>query len=160
MGAIGVISLAAATNSSPFMEPFRLLAIAYCALWLALKPSGYIQKFNRLGDYSFGLFIYHWPIAQSLLHLFPSINYLMLLMTMLPLTLGFAILSWHLIEAPMLAKLMPWRERVHAKGQKLFAEINQGYHIMAFGEGKRLQSRENEARQKPRSSQHLKHIVE
>ncbi len=123
IGVFLVIGFAAYTNSSAYMEPFRIVALTYTAIWFGSKKATLLNFYNRFGDYSYGIFVFHWPIAQVVLQTNPSISYGDLLTIVLPLTLGFSILSWHCIEAPLLAHrfafahgLKEWYRRLKAAG--------------------------------------------
>jgi peptidoglycan/LPS O-acetylase OafA/YrhL len=61
-----------------------------------------LHLFNRLGDYSYGLYIYAFPIQQTLRQYFVDIGPLQLFAAASVLTLLCAMLSWHLIEEPAL----------------------------------------------------------
>ena len=104
IGVFLVIGFAAYTNSGPYMEPFRIVALTYTAVWFGSHKSYLLGFYNRFGDYSYGIFVFHWPIAQLVLQTNPSISYGDLLTIVLPLTLTFAVLSWHTIEAPLLTQ--------------------------------------------------------
>ena len=120
-GVLLTVGLAAMTNHTAYMEPFRIVALTYTAIWLGLKPRGFIRRFNGLGDYSYGIFVFHWPIAQTVLLLNPGIEYTVLLAFVLPLALVLATISWHWIEEPMLSYRAPlfnwfrkfWPDRSH-----------------------------------------------
>jgi peptidoglycan/LPS O-acetylase OafA/YrhL len=76
------------------------LALPYVMLCLAYVPRGRILAFNRLGDYSYGTYIYAFPVQQSLMHLFPSLLPIPLFSASLLATLVLAVASWHFIEKP------------------------------------------------------------
>ncbi len=73
-GVVLVIGAAALTNDSLFMEPFRIVALVYTAVWFGHLPLTRLRLFNRLGDYSYGIFVFHWPVAQVVLHYNPAIT--------------------------------------------------------------------------------------
>lgn len=79
------------------------LSLPYLLLWVAYVPGGAIRKFNRLGDYSYGVYIYAFPIQQSLMALFPGISIAWMVGASAAATLTMAALSWHLIEKRALA---------------------------------------------------------
>lgn len=78
------------------------IAVVYCTFWLALVPKGWVRLYNRLGDYSYGTYLYGWPVQQSIMALVPAIQPWMLFGWSLPLTLLIASVSWHLVENPLL----------------------------------------------------------
>ena len=89
---------------------------AYGVLSLAFLPSGVLRKFNHLGDYSYGLYIYAFPVQQSLMALYLAAHpHLVVVKGKSPAwevwpyffssllgTLILAFLSWHLVEKPAL----------------------------------------------------------
>jgi peptidoglycan/LPS O-acetylase OafA/YrhL len=66
-----------------------------------LKPLSFITE--KLGDISYGTYIYGFLLQQLVMHFF-KLNALELLLVSLPLTLFFGWLSWHLIEKYALSK--------------------------------------------------------
>jgi len=78
------------------------ISTAAAVLWFAQTPGGFIRQFNKLGDYSYGLYIFGWPVAQAIIVLNPGMSAIMLFATGAPITLALAIASWHFIEKPAL----------------------------------------------------------
>jgi peptidoglycan/LPS O-acetylase OafA/YrhL len=78
-------------------------AIGYAAICLALHPAVFFRPFTRLGDYSYGLYIYAFPLQQQMFFYFPKISWFARLAIAYPIILGVAIVSWHLIEKPALS---------------------------------------------------------
>ena len=84
------------------------LAVAYMTLFFGLLP---IPKSKLLasGDYSYGIYLYGFPLTQSLIALRPQWftgslpHFLALLGTAAALTIAFAACSWHLVEKRALA---------------------------------------------------------
>ena len=102
-GVLVVVGLALLTNNLIIMEPFRILAIGYTTVWLGLNHARILTFFRSKSDYSYGLFVFHWPIAQTVVWMYPGISYIMTVWIALPLALFFAIISWHIVEAPLIA---------------------------------------------------------
>ena len=75
-----------------------LLTIAYAVLYLAYIPSRPVRTYNRVGDYSYGVYIYAFPVQQSVAALIPGVSILMLFLISSCITLSLAVLSWHLLE--------------------------------------------------------------
>ena len=99
------VALCLVVVSSPIRPLFISLtyfSLGYLLIYLAFVPGGMLRKFNRLGDYSYGLYIYAFPVQQLLVAYAPGISATELFFSAMMLTLPLAILSWHLLEKPML----------------------------------------------------------
>jgi peptidoglycan/LPS O-acetylase OafA/YrhL len=94
-----VVVLACLYHTRAFQWLF-FVPIVYAVFWVAYVPN--LHFFNRFGDYSYGLYIYAFPIQQALILYFPGIRPLALFGVAFLLTLICAMLSWHLIESPAL----------------------------------------------------------
>ena len=89
-----------------------MTAMIYSVFWLGYVPGGHLRSFNRLGDYSYGTYIYAFPIQGLVVWYFGAMTPLENMMWSLPLTLLPSILSWHLIEQPALNnrhRLLAWQ---------------------------------------------------
>ncbi len=84
--------------------------------YLAAFPAAYLTVYLGLmrppaipfGDLSYGVYLFHWPIQQSTVHMFQSNHSPWLLMLIsLPLTIFCAWLSWTWIEKPILVRKKP-----------------------------------------------------
>jgi peptidoglycan/LPS O-acetylase OafA/YrhL len=73
-------------------------------LLVAFRPGGRIRLYNRVGDYSYGIYIYAFPMQQLAVHSWPGITPLQDIGIAFPATLLFALLSWHLLERRALAQ--------------------------------------------------------
>lgn len=91
------------------------LAIGYWVFWIAFIPGGMLLTYNRLGDYSYGIYIYAFPAQGLAVWLYgpqtPSMN----IAFALPLTLIPSVLSWHYVEKPCLDKLKAYKTRALAR---------------------------------------------
>jgi len=77
------------------------LAVPFLVLCFGSVSSGKLDFFNR-ADYSYGLYIYAFPVQQTLTYLFPQWPLWLSISCCLVVTLCFAALSWHLVEKPVL----------------------------------------------------------
>jgi peptidoglycan/LPS O-acetylase OafA/YrhL len=96
-----LVALAALLLSAFHREVFYVvynIVLAYILFWIAYVPGGFIRAFNRLGDYSYGTYIYAFPVTQSFLALMPGVRVPVLILLSAVVTLTLASLSWHLIE--------------------------------------------------------------
>ncbi|MDE3081175.1 MAG: acyltransferase [Paracoccaceae bacterium] len=95
---------AVALRGTALAFPALILGLGYGVLWLGTVPGGAIRGYNRLGDYSYGFYIYAMP-AQGLVALgSPAPTPFVSIALGLPLALLMAVLSWHLVERPALAR--------------------------------------------------------
>ena len=94
----------------PWLSPFVL---APALLWLTRH--GPLVDFEKKagGDYSYGLYIYGYPVQQILAHFqVHHLGFTIFLAAAFILALALAVASWHLIEKPALAlKSFTWNPR-------------------------------------------------
>ena len=83
-------------------RPLYFLTLAYITLYLAYVPGGIIREFNKLGDYSYGMYIFAFPIQQMLVSSIAGLSVNGLIITSFVATLALAIPSWFFIEKPSL----------------------------------------------------------
>lgn len=101
----GLALATAAAHGTRGFGPMVVLSAIYFTLWAAYRlpalrwPGGH--------DYSYGLFLYGFPVQQSLVALFPSLTPLQLLPASACCALLLAMLSWHLVERPALHRYKP-----------------------------------------------------
>jgi len=97
VGLLAALFVSAAVDRSVFEVLYRL-TLPYVVLYLAVVPRGQVRRFNMLGDYSYGLYIYAFPIQKALVYCWPGINPYEMMVSSFAVTLVFAVASWHLIE--------------------------------------------------------------
>ena len=79
------------------------LCITYITVFAGLSPMPRLSVLMA-GDYSYGIYLYAYPIQQTVVWLLPKARepyYVVLIAT--PVTIGIAMLSWRYIEKPALA---------------------------------------------------------
>lgn len=93
-------------GSGAFVVAYNLL-LGWLLLHAAYLCTPWVHRYNRLGDYSYGVYIYAFPVEQTLAHFLPAIGPTDMVCLAAPVTLALAVLSWHLIEKPVLARKRP-----------------------------------------------------
>lgn len=80
-----------------------LVALSMTVIFVALYPKWYCARLNWKVDYSYGLYLFAFPVQQSLMVFWPSMSIWLYIASAFVISLGFAALSWHWIEQPALA---------------------------------------------------------
>jgi peptidoglycan/LPS O-acetylase OafA/YrhL len=89
------------------------LCLAWFTLQLAYLPHGIIRRYNRLGDYSYGIYIFAFPIQQAILSIRPGLGAWELIIASGLCTSLFAVLSWHVVEERALTLKDRLSRRLH-----------------------------------------------
>jgi len=109
-GRLALLAVAGLVASVPLGVFIPVFAVCggYLTIYLALHPRLPAIPAARLGDLSYGLYIYGWPVEQTVLYLRPETGPLMLFLIAFPIAAALALLSWHLLEKRAL-RLKPRR---------------------------------------------------
>lgn len=94
--------IATVTGNKSAFDIIYPFTIAYILFYLAYVPGGFIRNYNRLGDYSYGIYIYAFPIQQTVEALQPGISVINMILISGTATIIFSVASWHLLEKRML----------------------------------------------------------
>lgn len=104
IGILIVMSSALELGGPVAFRPVYSLLLGWLVLHLAYIPGGWVRRYNRLGDYSYGMYIYAFPVQQTLVLLYPKIDVPSMIFAAGMATLSLAAMSWHWIEKPALAR--------------------------------------------------------
>ncbi|MEG9524293.1 MAG: acyltransferase [Hyphomicrobiales bacterium] len=101
--AAGAFDLTAVTAVPvhPFLNLVVLPSLIYLTVCLGVTDL-WVPALLKRGDYSYGIYLYGWPIQQALVALVPVRNTTQQVLLALPCIVLFAMVSWHLIERPIL----------------------------------------------------------
>ncbi len=88
---------------SPSAELAMNVMIASVLFWLAFGRLG-LPTGSALPDWSYGIYIWHYPVMQTVVHLHPSANPWLIFGVAAPVTAVIAALSWRYVEKPSLAQ--------------------------------------------------------
>jgi peptidoglycan/LPS O-acetylase OafA/YrhL len=95
-----LLLIAGALHGTPKFGFAYVMVLPYLVWSLAFFP-GFLW-FNKMGDYSYGVYLYGWPVQQVVAASFPSMNALQNTFFAIAASLVLAVLSWHLVERPSL----------------------------------------------------------
>ena len=114
LGVASVVMVLAVYYHFAYAEYVFIAWLVYATFWFAYVPN--LHFFNRAGDYSYGLYIYAFPIGQALRQYIPDIQPMPLFGLTSLLTLVCAMLSWHFVEHPALRlKKVKFRELIRRR---------------------------------------------
>lgn len=99
--ALVLLAASALWHVRAFHVAYHLL-LPWLVVVLAHAPCGPLRAYNRVGDYSYGTYIYAFPVQQACIAAVPGLTAWGLLPLSLAATLALAVLSWHLVEKPAL----------------------------------------------------------
>ena len=97
--AAGVVWIVLGTGLERILAP---IAAGYVALLLGRLPLGPIRRFTNRVDLSYGVYIFGWPVSQTLIVFMPHISAAALILETSTIAIALAILSWHCVERPAL----------------------------------------------------------
>ena len=108
-----VASAALLRNTGMFFA-LVTVAVLYASFWIAYALPALPWPKGR--DYSYGVFLYAFPVQQAIAALWPGITPLAMFAIAAPTVLLLAMASWHGLEAPAL-RLKNWPRKSAAQGQ-------------------------------------------
>ncbi|MFV8346500.1 acyltransferase family protein [Flavobacterium sp. ZB4P13] len=80
-----------------YYEWVKHIIMPVVVMLLGFIPVFFIRTFGKIGDMSYGIYIYSFPIQQSLMYFFKMDTYVLMISSVL-LSMGFGYVSWHWIE--------------------------------------------------------------
>jgi len=110
--ALSLVILAALLHPTPVFLPVMILAMSYAVFVVGYAKIPGLGQYNKLGDYSYGTYIYAFPLQQTAVAVglaTPLLN----IAAALPLAVICAVISWRYIEAPAL-KMRRWTAPAHS----------------------------------------------
>jgi peptidoglycan/LPS O-acetylase OafA/YrhL len=94
-----------------------VLAIAFTILVFAFRTPAWLRRLTAPGDLSYGIYVYAFPVQQSVAAIWHGVGPLPMFFIAFPVTYGLAFLSWRLVERPALA----YKRVVAPRGEKQIA---------------------------------------
>ena len=101
--ALPAILVLASIDKTAFFLAYAAF-LAPLVMHMAYLPGGPVRRFNGWGDFSYGVYIYAFPIQQTLVLIMPGLSLGAMVALSSLVTLAVAVLSWNLVEKPALAR--------------------------------------------------------
>jgi peptidoglycan/LPS O-acetylase OafA/YrhL len=76
----------------------KAISLSYLVIYLSFIKTKHLKNFAKYGDYSYGLYIWAWPLQQIISLKFGNLSLLSFFVFSSLATLAVAMISWHLIE--------------------------------------------------------------
>ena len=98
-----LVALGLGAIFSRYWELSVATAGTYLLFWVAFRPVLRLASFAKYGDFSYGVYLFAYPIQQTLIcYIQPQLTPLRLFFLAFPLTLLLAVIRWHCVEKPAL----------------------------------------------------------
>jgi peptidoglycan/LPS O-acetylase OafA/YrhL len=125
-GAIAAVLVGAFALAPGYSAQVALavIAVPYAAIYLAYRAPAFLRGITDRGDFSYGIYLYAWPVGQAVVALWPGVGSWGLIAVSLPITCVLAVASWHVVERPALAlkRRLPGARRDPRAGHTLLAD--------------------------------------
>lgn len=93
-----IYTIFAIWKQTEILNILNYLLIPFLIIFFSFLPSK-VSNLGKFGDFSYGFYIYAFPVQQTLIYVFDNrISVLSLILMSVLITLPLAILSWYLIE--------------------------------------------------------------
>lgn len=90
------------SGAMPLAEAFLNLALAAILFWAAFASIGGFPKWSTIPDWSYGLYIWHYPVMQTVIWFVPDADPVLIGAVGFPVSLLLAAFSWSFVERPAL----------------------------------------------------------
>lgn len=113
---LSAIAIAMVSFGTPNFQFGYILLLICLFILLAFMPT--FSWVDRIGDYSYGVYLWGWPVQQTLALLWPEQGHLTNALCAMAISTALAAFSWHWIEKPALSLKKFIRPRGHAVDSK------------------------------------------
>lgn len=92
------------------------LAGSYCVLYLAYVSRHGTRLRRHIGDYSYGIYLFGFPVQQAVIQLAgPTVTWYQVFLVAYPITIVLALVSWKVVEEPAMHLRERLALRLHEK---------------------------------------------
>jgi len=99
------------SQTALFQSAF-LVFLSYLVFLIGFNAFPFLHSYNQVGDYSYGTYVYAFPIQQAVASVLPGISPFGLFCVAAPIVAGLSVASWHLVEEPALRSRVYLRARL------------------------------------------------
>ena len=81
-----------------------LIAVSWLTIYLGQMRTPIISRFGRYGDFSYGMYLFAFPVQQTVIYLYyPQLSFWPSMLLAFAVTLCCAVISWYWVEKPALS---------------------------------------------------------
>ncbi len=106
-GCVMLLALCVMSFKTAAYNPISLFSFTYFILAVGLSERRLLPAFDRHGDFSYGLYLYAFPLQQLAIYYFGGNNVWLINTLALGGAMSMAVMSWRLVERPCLALKKP-----------------------------------------------------
>ncbi|WP_447586381.1 acyltransferase family protein [Pseudoxanthomonas mexicana] len=104
IASVCILLLAVLFAPARYFLPSWVIAMPILVMWGAALSLSWLRRYNQVGDYSYGIYIYAFPIQQTIVWALGGVSPEALIVLTAIFTIPLAVASWHFIEKPTLAR--------------------------------------------------------
>ena len=102
--ALGAALILMGAFHTPYVRLVEIFCLPYLVMFAAYLPVPGLNKFGKHGDFSYGMYLYGFPVQQTLWQITQGhVSQFRFTLISLVVSFCFAFLSWHLIEKPAMS---------------------------------------------------------
>lgn len=98
------ISILVIANELMILKVIIVFFLVYICFAIVFSKRIKLNNFSKYGDFSYGMYIYAFPISQLILVLYVDISFYLFIFLSFVATLILAVLSWKIVEYPILKR--------------------------------------------------------
>lgn len=96
------------TSFTTTYQFFSIITLPYMILFIAHQKIPHLNNFGKYGDFSYGMYIFAFPIQQTIVLFFPGLNIIYYIAMCFLFTFPLAYISWNFIES----KALSWKKNL------------------------------------------------
>jgi peptidoglycan/LPS O-acetylase OafA/YrhL len=121
--AVGLLAIWVAAFTTPLSVAAGMLALPYLVAMFAYRTPRRLRRLAAKGDVSYGIYIYAFPVQQSIVATLGTIHPLLLTLISAPIVWILALASWRFVEQPFLLRRRAGAELVQQSSGRAVAPV-------------------------------------
>lgn len=124
-----IIALSVFVLNGIYDVPFAIFG-SYLIMYFSFSEKIKLSGFSKYGDFSYGIYIYGFPVQQTVVYLFGgTMNPYLNTLISYPIVLVLSVLSWYLVEKPCIQLKKKQILHLNLHENELLARMSESYKI-------------------------------